>query len=219
MTDAREHPETIEAAVTRVDALLGPDVEPVLEETVEAAGDWGRYEGTPPSITLLPDGRKATLDRAIAFYQADETHWPVPVGAELDGASIPRVFWTLIGGPFEGKYRDASIVHDHYCVTQDRPWADVHRMFYDGMRCSGVGKRKAGVMYYAVYRFGPRWPDPSGESVESAPAEEQSPTDADADAFLEDARTIADRDLGPEAVAKLARTRERQEQAQAGDTQ
>lgn len=30
-------------------------------------------------------------------------------------------------------------------------------MFYDAMRCGGVGKKKGKIMYYAVYKFGPRW--------------------------------------------------------------
>ena len=33
-------------------------------------------------------------------------------------------------------------------------------MFYEAMRCSGVRNRKAKVMYYAVYKFGPHWPAP-----------------------------------------------------------
>src|SRR5262249_17871084 len=63
----------------------------------------------------------------------------------------------FVGGPFEGLYRNASIVHDTECDLQVRAWRDVHRMFYNGMRAGGVGRIKAMLMYAAVYRFGPRW--------------------------------------------------------------
>jgi hypothetical protein len=63
----------------------------------------------------------------------------------------------LIGGPFEGRFRNASVVHDVACVIRDRPWQEVHRMFHDACRCGGVGAAKAATMYYAVYQFGPRW--------------------------------------------------------------
>jgi hypothetical protein len=64
-----------------------------------------------------------------------------------------------MGGPFEGKYRDASIIHDFYCSKRHRPWKQVHRMFFDGMITSGVGKGRAYVMYAGVYAGGPRWTD------------------------------------------------------------
>lgn len=75
----------------------------------------------------------------------------------VDGASIPRAFWTVIGGPLEGLYRNASVFHDVACDEKSEPWKLVHRMFYNGMRCSDVPILKAKIMYYAVYHFGPRW--------------------------------------------------------------
>ncbi len=87
--------------------------------------------------------------------------WVAPKGRTVDGASIPRAFWTIIGGPFEGKYRDASVLHDVACDERTHPWSDVARMFYTAMLCSGVNVVKAKTMYYAVYNFGPHWPDPA----------------------------------------------------------
>jgi hypothetical protein len=34
------------------------------------------------------------------------------------------------------------------------------------MICAGVGTRKACLMYTAVQRFGPRWPDPRARPIE-----------------------------------------------------
>lgn len=172
------------------------------------AGDHGRFEGLPAIITLEADGRTGKLVAPIAYFNPDGTKWPVPVGAILDGASIPRVFWTLIGGPFEGKYRDASIVHDHYCVTKTRSWKATHRMFHEAMLCSGVASAKASVMYYAVYRFGPRWADPTEglEGLMEAVAPETMDA-ATAESFARDAEAILRHNLDAHAVEALVEAR------------
>jgi Protein of unknown function (DUF1353) len=83
--------------------------------------------------------------------------WVAPAGSVVDGASIPRSLWTIMGGPFEGKYRNASVLHDVSYDQHNRPWEECDRMFYNAMRCSGVGKVEAGTMYYALYKFGHHW--------------------------------------------------------------
>jgi hypothetical protein len=83
--------------------------------------------------------------------------WSVPSGTRVDGASIPSVFWSIIGAPYTGKYREASVIHDYFCETKSRHWKAVHRVFLDGMLARGVDKIQAQLMYLAVYRFGPRW--------------------------------------------------------------
>jgi len=103
------------------------------------------------------DGREMTLTGPFEFVGPDGQSWPVPTGTTVDGASIPRAFWTFIGGPFEGSYRSASVVHDFYCQVKTRPYRDVHRMFLEGMEAAGVSSSKSFIMYHAVNRFGPRW--------------------------------------------------------------
>jgi Protein of unknown function (DUF1353) len=65
-----------------------------------------------------------------------------------------------MGGPFEGKYRNASVLHDVAYGERKRPWQDCDRMFYNAMRCSGVSAVEAKTMYYALYRFGHHWKFP-----------------------------------------------------------
>ncbi|MFT4099011.1 MAG: DUF1353 domain-containing protein [Rhodoblastus sp.] len=108
----------------------------------------------------LDGGRKMRLREPFEFRSAQGRRWPVPSGAVVDGASIPQIFWSLIGGPFEGVYRNASVIHDRYCDTRVRKAEDVHQMFYDAMLTSGVGRRRAWIMYQAVAQFGPQWADP-----------------------------------------------------------
>jgi hypothetical protein len=94
----------------------------------------------------------------FGYVDPTRIEWDAPAGSIVDGASIPRFAWSIIGGPFEGKYRDASVVHDVACDQRKRPWESVHEMFYSAMRASGVGSVLAKTMYAAVYHFGPRWP-------------------------------------------------------------
>lgn len=123
------------------------------------ASDFGEFKGTVQA-EWLPDGRKMRLVTDFSYLDPSGVEWRAPKGAIVDGASIPRVFWLYIGGPFEGQYRNASVVHDVACEQKSQRWKAVHRMFYDASRLGGVGYVHALVMYGAIYHFGPRWPDP-----------------------------------------------------------
>jgi len=105
----------------------------------------------------LDNGRDMQLMSALSFVDRAGRVWRAPAGSIVDGASIPRICWRLIGSPFCGKYRRASIIHDAYCVARSRPWQDVHRCFNDMMAADGVGWLKRWAMFRAVYHFGPRW--------------------------------------------------------------
>lgn len=107
------------------------------------------------------------LKEDFSFIDSFGVTWLVPKGAVVDGASIPKPFWSIIGGPLEGKYRDASVIHDYYCDTwkkHGRPWMSVHKAFYHAMLASDVPQAKAIAMYIAVRQFGPRWNQP-GEVI------------------------------------------------------
>jgi hypothetical protein len=119
----------------------------------------GKYEGRA-AIELLDDGRRVQLTEPFAYHDSCAQIWRVPPGAIVDGASIPKALWSVIGGPFEGKYRAASIIHDWYCDIRVRPWKAVHRVFYEAMLASKVSNRIATLMYAAVY-----WGGPVGRSV------------------------------------------------------
>lgn len=106
------------------------------------------------------DGRRMTLAEPFQFIDRRDRKWSVPRGVAVDGASIPQVFWSVIGGPFEGRYRNASVIHDYYCDTKSRRWQDVHQVFYEAMLSSGVKASTAYLMYKAVEQFGPRWSEP-----------------------------------------------------------
>jgi Protein of unknown function (DUF1353) len=108
-------------------------------------------------LRALPDGRTMELTAPFSYVDRHGVAWSVPSGTRVDGASIPSVFWSIIGAPYTGRYREASVIHDYFCATKSRHWKAVHKVFLDGMLARGVDKAQAQLMYLAVYRFGPRW--------------------------------------------------------------
>src|SRR5215510_14185996 len=108
-------------------------------------------------LKALPDGRNMVLMSTFSYVDSRGVTWSVPPGTRVDGASIPSAFWSIVGAPFTGKYREASVIHDYFCETKSRHWKAVHKVFLDGMLARGVDKLQAQLMYLAVYRFGPRW--------------------------------------------------------------
>jgi len=115
-----------------------------------------RFIGTL-EVELLDDGRKVKLTKNFEF-QDSYRNWPVPKGVIVDGASIPRILWTVIGGPLDGKYRKASVIHDYYCDQKTQRWDNVHKMFYEACLAEGLDEITAKMMFAAVYMAGPRWP-------------------------------------------------------------
>jgi Protein of unknown function (DUF1353) len=113
----------------------------------------------------LDDGRKMELLEPFAYIDPRGITWDAPKGWVIDGASIPQFAWSFVGGPYDHKYRDASVIHDVACDRKSRRWEDVHEAFYNAMRASGVESARARIMYAAVYHFGPRWPFKATEFV------------------------------------------------------
>ena len=120
----------------------------------------GRYTGKL-ILEPLQGGRQMKTVLEFGFLDADGRHWLVPPGTSVDGASIPKVLWSLwgVGGPWEGKYREASVVHDYHCAIRSVDWQSVHRMFYRAMLVSGVSEQYAKLVYAGVYFASPRWED------------------------------------------------------------
>jgi len=125
-------------------------------DNFDPAGPWGYYSGTIDT-RWDQDGRTMTLLNELRYTDPKGVVWIAPAGSVIDGASIPRALWSFMGGPFEGKYRNASVLHDVAYDQKNRPPAVVDRMFYDAMRCSGVGPVEAKTMYYSLLRFGRHW--------------------------------------------------------------
>jgi hypothetical protein len=171
-----------------------------------AADNFGSYVGRVV-VAWNEDGRTMTLLEPFAYVDPRGVRWEAPPGTRIDGASIPQFAWSIIGGPFEGKYRAPSIVHDVACEEKKHDWQDVHRMFLDGMLAAGVDSRIASIMYAAVYHFGPRWPREIVASMRAETKEEIASLTRTLNGTRrkneqpgELVQTVATRSLGPKSV-------------------
>lgn len=116
----------------------------------------GSFSGEPDTRWCTEDGtpdRRMMLLADFSFCDPDEHAWDAPARSVVDGASIPRALWTLVGSPYTGDYRRASIVHDVACVRAGedkklRRRAD--RMFFHACRAGGCSTWEAIVLYLGV---------------------------------------------------------------------
>jgi hypothetical protein len=77
------------------------------------------FQGTVKA-EWIRDGssRKFRLLEPVTYVASNGTIWKAEAGSIVDGASIPQPFWTILGAPTTGAYRDASVIHDVYCENK-----------------------------------------------------------------------------------------------------
>jgi hypothetical protein len=81
-------------------------------------------------------------------------------GFTSDGASVPSWFWRIFP-PF-GKYLEAAVVHDHFCVLGHAGNSPIDSkvaalVFREAMKSCNISKWKISLMYSAVKWFGPKF--------------------------------------------------------------
>lgn len=136
------------------------------------------FRGTVKAEWLTPSNpsdsfRDMKLLDTFGFVDPAGTIWDVPAGYITNGASIPWGLWSIIGGPYDGPYRDAAVIHDYYCEKKLRSWEATHKMFYDAALARGVSDSVASTMYAGLRLGGPRWTlaaDAAGPTVQKAEA-------------------------------------------------
>lgn len=101
--------------------------------------------------------RDIKLVQPFGYIDPRGVHWDVPVGYVTNGASIPTSLWAVVGGPFDGPYRDAAVLHDYYCEAKTRTSDDTHRMYYEAALARGTSENIASTMYAGLVFGGPVW--------------------------------------------------------------
>lgn len=104
-----------------------------------------------PLITKHLKGMQFELRKPFVYVVKFEPYETVnvPVGFVTDLASIPKIFWSIIGGP-NGRYGKASVIHDwlYFKQTYSRRKSDL--IFYEAMRELKVNFVKRWLIYHAV---------------------------------------------------------------------
>ena len=110
-------------------------------------------------VAVLGDGRVRLLED-VTFEIQDlcgvRVEIDVPKGFESDGASIPRMFWSIVGHPMSGGPLRAALIHDHLCnearTPRARRFADT--IFVWVLEESGVPQWRRLAMFWAVRLYG-----------------------------------------------------------------
>jgi hypothetical protein len=92
----------------------------------------------------------------FTYCDTNNVKWTVPKGLIVDGASIPRILWTIMGSPFIGGHRRPSVIHDAYCKLEIRSYEDTQKVFNEMMQVEGVGCIKRFFMRWGIKFFGPK---------------------------------------------------------------
>jgi len=96
----------------------------------------------------------------FAYHQPRGKVWKVPQGHVVKGRGMPPLFRHLIGQPFYGGFRKASIVYDHATQEMKEPWDKAQLMFLDASMAEGVNESEAKAMYLLLRAQGSRWEVP-----------------------------------------------------------
>ena len=136
-------------------ALLMWSLSVFADEQGRIAG--GRFEGKV--IVEWLDDPYVLKMRLVNDFAFDDTTgvWVVPAGSVVDGRSLPTLFVSLVGRPFESSFRQTAVVYDYAVKSKEHSWGDSQRMFHDGLLAEGVMPIEAKVMYMLLYATGPRW--------------------------------------------------------------
>ena len=115
----------------------------------------GEFSGDPRTYWMTEAGsdRHMRLLEEFWFRDPDGRVWTTPADYWIDGASIPRALWTLVGSPYTGDYRRASVVHDKACdeaVGDPTARRAADRMFYHACRAGGCAVIEATLLYIGV---------------------------------------------------------------------
>jgi len=106
----------------------------------------------------LPDSpRDMRIIEPISYFDSMGGEWDVPEGAIINGASKPKLTWSIAGGPYIGMERRASVIHDYFYQTREIEKLLVDAMFFEAMKFDGVPHAKAHIMYLFLQTTGETW--------------------------------------------------------------
>ena len=106
----------------------------------------------PPLVAIPPDYRLYRTQVAFTYYVGSTLSGEaiyVPEGFLTDGASIPKLFWSIIGGVL-GRYGAAAVLHDFLYVKGIYSRRRSDKIFLEAMAVLKVSWWKRKLMYYAV---------------------------------------------------------------------
>lgn len=98
--------------------------------------------------TPVPNDNKYRLNRDFTFGD-----FTIPKGYKWDGATIPRIFWSVIGSPFQPKFMRASLIHDYLYNSPEHSGKCIDSLFKQILIADGVSRTEANIMYASVRAY------------------------------------------------------------------
>jgi hypothetical protein len=88
------------------------------------------------------------------IYKREDYTIIVHTGFDFDGASIPRLLWSIAGCPMGGLYSAPACIHDALYASKIFDKKTCDKIFHEAMLVAGVNRQLAKEMYLAVRAFG-----------------------------------------------------------------
>jgi Protein of unknown function (DUF1353) len=129
----------------------------VMSHTIALCGSHGEFVGNNRTVKTSDDGMSAEVIDGLQYKEEGGRSWRIPSGAIVESRCFSTVLLALIGQPFEGLIKNASLLYNYFCLNQTRARDDVNGMFREAMLASGIQEGEVNVLYNAVVRFGPNW--------------------------------------------------------------
>ena len=83
-------------------------------------------------------------------FECDLYKITIKRGMHTDGASIPQIFWSIIGSPLMGKYVGSALIHDGLYASKILTRKQSDKLFEQMMKDNNVGVVRRKLMYAAV---------------------------------------------------------------------
>ena len=118
-----------------------------------------------------PEGKKLEYRKLTQdfWFIIDGSAFTIKKGFWWDGASIPRIFWTAIGDPWEADIAPGALIHDmlYACQYYQRWKADL--IMFEVNKLNGMNAIKNHAVYRALRLGGWKaWNDKTDEMIKGA---------------------------------------------------
>jgi hypothetical protein len=87
-------------------------------------------------------------------YEDDYIQVTIKSNFITDGASIPKLFWSIIGNPLENDLLKPAIIHDGLYTLMQKPRLECDKLLREMLLFNGTSKVKSYFIYYVVRLFG-----------------------------------------------------------------
>lgn len=106
-----------------------------------------------PVIKQINDYHYQLVRTYIVLLPNKKTLQILP-GFVTDGASVPKLFWNIIGSPFTGNYTRAGIIHDALYASKILPRKQCDSIFFKIIKECGGSWLERTLMWAGVRIFG-----------------------------------------------------------------